>query len=73
MASERQQKQIDSAFTYHAPKSAQIESYERLRAGAKQLAVLILELSPESAEQTHALTNLQECVFWANAAVARNT
>lgn len=64
--------QIENAFTYHAPKPGQPEIYQQLREKAKELAYLIDELVPKSREQSVALTNLETCVFWANAGIARN-
>lgn len=63
---------LDNNFTYHAPKPGQSEIYERLRAKAKELASLMLELCPESRERAVALTELETSVFWANASIARN-
>ena len=64
--------QVNHNFTYHAPKEGQPEKYEKVRENAKFLAHLILELTPESREQSLALTNLEQVVFWANAAIARS-
>jgi len=64
--------QIEHAFTYHAPKPGQPEKYARLREKAKELALLIAELTPSSREQSVALTELETAVFWANAAIARH-
>ena len=64
--------QVEHNFTYHAPKAGQPEKYTKMRESAKHLAHLILELTPESREQSLALTNLEQAVFWANAAIARN-
>jgi hypothetical protein len=64
--------QFENNFTYHAPRPGQPEKYEQLRAAAKDLAYLIEELTPKSREQSLAITKLEEVVFWANAAVARN-
>lgn len=58
-------------FTYHAPKGDQPRRYEELRAQARKLAELIVDLTPESREQSLALTNLEQTAFWANAAIAR--
>lgn len=65
-------KTIENNFTYHAPKEGQAEKYEQLRAKGKELALLIVELTPASREQSVALTELETAVFWANAAIARN-
>ena len=58
-------------FTYHPPKNDQQERYVKLRDRAKGLAELIVELSPESREQSLALTSLEQAVMWVNAAIAR--
>jgi hypothetical protein len=63
---------IENSFTYHAPKGSQPERFEALRAKAKELAYLIDGLVPVSREQSLALTNLEQAVFWANAGIARN-
>lgn len=63
---------ITSIFTYHAPKTDQPERYERIRESARGLAQLILSLTPESREQSLAITKLQEVVMFANAAIAIN-
>lgn len=65
-------KELDRRFTYHAPKGDQPERYTNLRASARLLAVAIVSNTPESREQSLALTHLEDAVFWANAAIARN-
>lgn len=65
--------EIEKNFTYQAPKEGQPEKYFKLRERAKELAYLIDELCPPSRERAVAMTNLETCVFWANAAIARNT
>lgn len=63
---------IERNFTYHPPKDGQPERYARIRAKAKELALLIDAECPQSRERSIALTDLENCVFWANAAIARN-
>lgn len=63
---------LQNDFTYHAPKDGQGERYDQIRAAAKALAVFFCDLTPPSREQSLALTHLEEAVFWANAAIARN-
>ncbi len=58
-------------FTYHAPKGDQSERYKRLRNTAHALAIEILDATPESREQSLALTHLEQAIFYANAAIAR--
>jgi len=66
------QDQLNNNFIYHAPKGDQTERYQTLRDKAKELAELINELTPSSREQSVAFTNLEQAMFWANAAIARN-
>jgi hypothetical protein len=63
---------IANNFTYHAPKNDQAKRYERIRDKARELAILINEETPASREQSVAFTQLEDCVMWANAAIARN-
>lgn len=63
---------IENNFTYHTPKNDQAERYISLRAKAKELAYLIVNSTPESREQSLALTKLEESIMWANASIARN-
>lgn len=64
--------ELDNNFTYHAPFGDQPQRYEAIRAEAKKLAAFIVANTPPSREQSVALTNLEQSVFWANAAIARN-
>ena len=63
---------INNQFTYHAPVFDQGERYDKLRAKAKELAMLMLELCPESPELSTAISHLRTASFWANAAIACN-
>lgn len=67
-----QNPQIEKAFTYHAPKPGQPEVYTQIREAAKKLAYTLDAKIPDSREKSLALTNLEQAVFWANAAIARN-
>lgn len=64
--------QIEHAFTYHPPKADQPQKYTTIRDRAKELALLIDEFCPDSREKSVAMTNLEQTVMWANAAIARN-
>lgn len=57
-------------FTYHAPLDDQPAKYEALRAGGLQLAQLITDLTPPSADQSAAVRKVREAVMTANAAIA---
>ena len=64
-------KELENRFTYHKPGGNQNDRYVALRGVAKQLAMLIVETTPESREQSLAITELEQSIFWANAAIAR--
>lgn len=63
---------LEKRFTYHPPKGDQAVRYAQIRADAKQFALMIDELAPDSREKSLAVTALEEAVMWANAAIARN-
>ena len=63
--------EMTTRFTYHPPKGDQPERYQILRDAAKEFATQINLLTPESRERSLALTNLEQAVMWANAAIAR--
>jgi hypothetical protein len=63
---------IENRFVYHQPLGDQAERYVTLREAAKNLAFLILSLTPKSREQSLALTYLEETIYSANAAIARH-
>lgn len=63
---------IEHNFTYHTPKGDQGDRFTLMREQAKQLALLIMDLTPASREQSLALTSLETAIFWANASIARN-
>ena len=63
---------LDNIFTYHAPKADQPARYIAIREKAKELAALVQSSTPPSREQSTALTNIQQAVMWANAAIAIN-
>jgi hypothetical protein len=70
--SDRMREQIANNFTYHKPNPDQPERYMVIRDKARDLAELILKLTPPSREQSVAITELESTVMWANAAIARN-
>jgi hypothetical protein len=72
MKNEQTAKQIQNNFTYHAPKDDQPERYNRIRGLGAALADAINESCPDSREKSLALTNLEQAIMWANAAIARN-
>lgn len=62
----------ENNFTYHAPKDGQPERYSLLRMHGDDLARVLNENCPPSRELSLAMTNLEQVIFWANAAIARN-
>lgn len=71
--SEDERLYLDRAFTYHPPTENQPALYQQIRAEARELAALIMLVAPHCRERAVALTNLEQAVMWANAAIARNT
>ena len=68
---ERMHQRVDNDFTYHPPTVIQPEIYESIRTIARTYAHYLIDNCPQSRELSLAITNLEEVVFWANAAVAR--
>ncbi len=64
-------KQIENNFTYHPPGNEKIEDFKTLRDHGKSLALDIDYHCPDGREKSIALTKLEEVIFWANAAIAR--
>jgi hypothetical protein len=65
------QAELDRRFTRHTVDEDQAERGNAIRQVGLQLADLIAVTTPESREQSLAITALEEAVFWANAAIAR--
>ena len=61
---------IEEYFTYHAPNKDQIERYAVLRDAAKEFAKVLVEQTPESADQTYAMRLLRQAVMTANQSIA---
>jgi hypothetical protein len=64
--------EIEQRFTYHKPIGNQPSRYERIRAKARELALLLRNACPESRERSVAMTNLQQAIMWSNASIAIN-
>ena len=64
--------EIKELFTYHAPNldMAQPQRYERIRAAAREFALVLIDNTQPSADQTAAIRKLRECVMTANASIA---
>lgn len=61
---------LDHIFTYHCPNPVQQENYAKIREAAKAFAQVILDTTPNCADQTVAIRLVREAVMTANAAIA---
>lgn len=65
-------RELNKRFAHHAPDADAIKKHETVRGMLKQVAAGFDTLLPECREKSVALTKLEEVMFWANAAVARD-
>lgn len=64
---------LDNRFTYHPPTNPAVRRrHERAREIARTTAELLVDVMPPGREASLAITHLEESLFWANAAIARN-
>lgn len=72
--SEQDKEKLENNFTYHSVKTEILQEhrYQEIRRNAKEFAELLYQFCPPSRELSLAITNLEQSVFWANAAIARN-
>jgi len=63
---------IEHDFTNHAPSPEAVDAIERLRESFKATAHAVIDLTPQSREQSLALTSIETGLMQAVAAVARN-
>ena len=63
---------LTNRFNYHAPDAAKAELHGNTRDQCLALAKALDEALPPSREKSLAITNLEQVMFWANAAIARN-
>lgn len=64
--------ELENRFNYHAPTEDTKWRFERIRADLLEVAQTIVELTPESREQSLAITHLEDAMYSANAAIARH-
>ena len=69
---EATQAHIETNFCHYMPLAEQEERYLLISNVAMNMAQIIVSNTPKSSEQSVALTSLENAVFWANAAIARN-
>jgi hypothetical protein len=64
--------ELDSRFKFH-PADTQVkkDSHEAVRNQCLELAEFLDGLLPEGREKSLAITNLEQVMFWSNAAIAR--
>lgn len=70
--SEKDRHRLQTNFRYHAPFGDQPKRYEAIRACAGGFAQLLMEYCPPSRELSQALTDVEDAVMHANAAISRN-
>lgn len=70
---EQLEERVRVDFTYHPPASAdQVAVFDTIRRRARELATYLVERVPPGRELSRALSDLEDCVMHANAAVARH-
>lgn len=65
---------IEHRFKFHAAsRQEKADEHTSARQNCRALADHLNGLLPEGREKSLAITKLEECMFWANAAIARST
>jgi hypothetical protein len=63
---------ISNRFDYHQPKTPdRVLAHETIREVLRQAAIGVNAYCPDGREKSLAITKLEEAMFWANAAIAR--
>lgn len=64
---------VEHDLTLHPPQSDEVnQTLDSLREGAKLFAHLVIDATPLSREQSLAITNIEQALQWAIAAIVRN-
>ena len=62
---------LGNRFNYHPPSPDRALIHDAIRGELQEVAQTILDSLPAGREQSLAVTKLEEAMFWANAALAR--
>lgn len=62
---------LDNQFKYHIAEGAQPMQFATIRGECLDLARIIVVICPDCEEREQAILRLNEVMFWANAAIAR--
>jgi hypothetical protein len=62
---------LRNRFSYHKPNADQLAAIGMMREKCLRLAEFVVADCPPGRERSLALTHLEQVMFWANAAVAR--
>ena len=66
------QAETSRRFTHYPPDAERAKGHEIVRGTLGSLANWLAVVLPEGREKSQAITKLEEVMFWANAAIARN-
>lgn len=62
---------LDNIYSYHKPSQSDITRHAAIRDAASAFAGVVLSNAGSGRERSLALTQIEQAMFWANAAVAR--
>lgn len=65
--------ELDTRFAFHPATPDTGPRHEAVRAAGRAFAEAVDALTPESREQSLAITAIEDAMMWANAAIARRS